>query len=106
MSRTVRQKPSARHSRDNPGVRVLHLTDRLTDRGGAHRHLLAVARAQAARGDDVQSRPPWYQRTCIWWIVSANKEETRRRRLATLMEVSAKGLPIHELDRRPPQKAR
>jgi glycosyltransferase involved in cell wall biosynthesis len=24
----------------NPGVRVLHLTDRVTDRGGAHRHLL------------------------------------------------------------------
>ena len=34
-------------------MRILHLTDRLTDRGGAPRHLLAVARAQAARGDDV-----------------------------------------------------
>jgi glycosyltransferase involved in cell wall biosynthesis len=34
-------------------MRILHLTDRLTDRGGAHRHLLTVVRAQAARGDDV-----------------------------------------------------
>jgi glycosyltransferase involved in cell wall biosynthesis len=34
-------------------VRVLHLTDRLTDRGGAHRHLLAVAREQARRGHEV-----------------------------------------------------
>jgi glycosyltransferase involved in cell wall biosynthesis len=34
-------------------VRVLHLTDRLTDRGGAHRHLLAVVGELARRGHDV-----------------------------------------------------
>jgi len=34
-------------------VRVLHLTDRLTDRGGAHRHLLSITRALAERGHDV-----------------------------------------------------
>jgi glycosyltransferase involved in cell wall biosynthesis len=34
-------------------VRVLHLTDRLTDRGGAHRHLLSIGRAQRERGHDV-----------------------------------------------------
>jgi glycosyltransferase involved in cell wall biosynthesis len=34
-------------------VRVLHLTDRLDDRGGAARHLLSIARAQAGRGHDV-----------------------------------------------------
>ena len=34
-------------------MRVLHLTDRLTDRGGAHRHLLSITRALAARGHDV-----------------------------------------------------
>jgi glycosyltransferase involved in cell wall biosynthesis len=34
-------------------VRVLHLTDRLTDRGGAHRHLLSITRALAARGHEV-----------------------------------------------------
>jgi glycosyltransferase involved in cell wall biosynthesis len=39
--------------RDNPVVRVVHLTDRLTDRGGAHRHLLAVAREQARCGHEV-----------------------------------------------------
>jgi glycosyltransferase involved in cell wall biosynthesis len=37
----------------NRGVRVLHLTDRLTDRGGAHRHLLSITRALAERGHDV-----------------------------------------------------
>ena len=34
-------------------MRVLHLTDRLTDRGGAHRHLLSVTRALATRGHEV-----------------------------------------------------
>jgi glycosyltransferase involved in cell wall biosynthesis len=34
-------------------VRILHLSDRLTDRGGAPRHLLSVVRAQAERGHEV-----------------------------------------------------
>jgi glycosyltransferase involved in cell wall biosynthesis len=34
-------------------VRIVHLTDRLTDRGGAPRHLLSLVRAQAERGHDV-----------------------------------------------------
>lgn len=48
-----------------------------------------------------QSRPPWYQRTSIWWIVSAKKEETRLRRLGVLIEFSAKEQPIPGLDRSP-----
>ena len=31
----------------NRPVRILHLADRLSDRGGAHRHLLSIVRAQA-----------------------------------------------------------
>jgi len=38
-----------------------------------------------------QAQPPWYRRTCTWWIVSAKKEETRLRRLMSLIESSAKG---------------
>jgi len=34
-------------------VRVLHLTDRLTDRGGSHRHLLAVVEALREQGHQV-----------------------------------------------------
>jgi glycosyltransferase involved in cell wall biosynthesis len=34
-------------------MRILHLTDRLTDRGGAHRHLLSITRALAERGHEV-----------------------------------------------------
>jgi len=50
--RYARTPPGAWVS-DNPGVRVLHLTDRMTDRGGAPRHLLALVRAQASRGHEV-----------------------------------------------------
>ena len=34
-------------------MRILHLTDRLTDRGGAYRHLLSLLRALRERGHDV-----------------------------------------------------
>ena len=34
-------------------MRIVHLTDRLSDRGGAHRHLLSLVRWQARRGHDV-----------------------------------------------------
>lgn len=46
-----------------------------------------------------QTQPPWYQRTSIWWVMSAKREETRAKRLATLMEYSAKGTPIPLLTR-------
>lgn len=35
------------------------------------------------------SQAPSYKRTAIWWIVSAKRDETRRKRLATLIEDSA-----------------
>ena len=41
-----------------------------------------------------QSQPPYYQRTTSWWVMSAKKEETRLKRLATLIEDSAKGRRI------------
>lgn len=41
-----------------------------------------------------QSQPPWYRRTASWWVISAKKEETRLRRLSTLIEDSAQGRRI------------
>ncbi len=38
-----------------------------------------------------QSQAPYYQRTAGGWVMSAKKEETRLRRLATLIEDSAQG---------------
>jgi uncharacterized protein YdeI (YjbR/CyaY-like superfamily) len=35
-----------------------------------------------------QAQPAGYRRTVAWWIMSAKQEETRRRRLATLIQSS------------------
>lgn len=47
------------------------------------------------------SQPPWYQRTATWWVVSAKREETKQKRLATLIQDSAEGRTIRQLTRRP-----
>ena len=37
------------------------------------------------------AQPPGYRKVVIWWVVSAKKEETRLKRLDTLIEASARG---------------
>jgi uncharacterized protein YdeI (YjbR/CyaY-like superfamily) len=46
-------------------------------------------RAQHAAWDFYRAQPPWYQRVSAYWVISAKKEETRLKRLATLIEESA-----------------
>jgi len=38
-----------------------------------------------------KAQAPWYQRTLTYWVVSAKREETRRRRLAALIADSEAG---------------
>src|SRR4051812_23064824 len=38
-----------------------------------------------------QSQAPWYRRTATFWVTSAKREETKARRLKTLIEDSAAG---------------
>ena len=38
-----------------------------------------------------QAQPPGYQRLAIWWVISATQEETRQRRLAKIIALSAAG---------------
>jgi uncharacterized protein YdeI (YjbR/CyaY-like superfamily) len=40
-----------------------------------------------------------YRKTAIWWVVSAKRDETRRKRLATLIDDAAHGRTIKELTR-------
>lgn len=49
------------------------------------------ARAWAA----FEAQPPWYRRTCSFWVMSAKQTETRERRLAELVSRSErrKGIP-------------
>jgi uncharacterized protein YdeI (YjbR/CyaY-like superfamily) len=56
-------------------------------------------RANPAAWEWFQSRPPGYRRTAVYWVVSAKREETRRRRLATLIADSAAGRTIGPLTR-------
>ncbi len=48
-------------------------------------------RSQKTAWNSFQTQAPWYRRTASWWVVSARKEETRLRRLATLIKDSAEG---------------
>ncbi|GAC1403417.1 MAG: YdeI/OmpD-associated family protein [Chloroflexota bacterium] len=56
-------------------------------------------RANNAAWEFFQSRPPWYRKTATWWVMSAKREETRLRRLATLIEDSAHHRTIRSLTR-------
>jgi uncharacterized protein YdeI (YjbR/CyaY-like superfamily) len=65
---------------------------------------LKQLRANAIAWKYYQAQPPWYRRTSGRWVMSAKKEETRLRRLATLIEDSAHQRPIGPLKR--PDKAK
>jgi uncharacterized protein YdeI (YjbR/CyaY-like superfamily) len=55
-------------------------------------------RASAAAWTFFQAQSPWYRRTAIYWVTSAKKEETRLRRLATLIRSSAEARRIDSLN--------
>ena len=50
------------------------------------------------------SQPPGYKRAASWWVMSAKREETRERRLATLIADSAAGRRIGLLTSPTPKK--
>lgn len=52
--------------------------------------LEAAFRAEGDAWEYFQKQPPGYRRTATHFVMSAKREETRRRRLSQLIEVSAK----------------
>jgi uncharacterized protein YdeI (YjbR/CyaY-like superfamily) len=56
-------------------------------------------RSNEAAYEFFRSQPPGYRRTATHWVVSAKREETRRKRLATLIEDSANGRRLRHLTR-------
>jgi uncharacterized protein YdeI (YjbR/CyaY-like superfamily) len=56
-------------------------------------------RAKKKAWADFEARPAWYRQAAIRWVMTAKKEETRQRRLATLIEDSAAGRTIAPLTR-------
>jgi uncharacterized protein YdeI (YjbR/CyaY-like superfamily) len=56
-------------------------------------------RANPAAWDFFQIQAPSYRKAAIWWVISAKKDETRRKRLATLIADSAAGRTVPPLTR-------
>jgi len=56
-------------------------------------------RARGKAWDFFQAQPPWYRRVASFWVTSAKKEETRLKRLATLIEDSERGQRVGPLRR-------
>ena len=54
--------------------------------------------------DFFQSQAPWYRRTATSWVMSAKKQETRHKRLATLITDSEHGRRIKPLSRPVPKR--
>ena len=46
---------------------------------------------------DFVKRPPSYRRQCIWWVMSAKREETQKRRLGILIESCKLGQKVPPL---------
>jgi uncharacterized protein YdeI (YjbR/CyaY-like superfamily) len=62
-----------------------------------------IFRANGAGWKFFSDQAPWYQRTAGYWVSSAKQEETRQRRLATLIKDSQAG---KRLDRLTPKARR
>src|SRR5262249_4039787 len=56
-------------------------------------------RANEAAWAFFAAQAPSYKRTAIWWVMSAKREETRLKRLATLIEDSAQSRRLAHLTR-------
>ena len=56
-------------------------------------------REHAAAWAWFETSAPSYRRAVIWWVISAKQEATRERRLAKLIEASAKSGPIDAMKR-------
>jgi uncharacterized protein YdeI (YjbR/CyaY-like superfamily) len=54
-------------------------------------------RANKKAWENFSAMAPSYRRPATWWVVSAKREETRARRLATLIEDSAAGRKIKQM---------
>jgi uncharacterized protein YdeI (YjbR/CyaY-like superfamily) len=61
--------------------------------------LLRTFRANREAWRFFAAQPPWYRRTCSFWVMSAKKEETRARRLAWLISRSGQGKGVPPLER-------
>lgn len=89
-------------SGEKSGIYAYEQKDRPTLSAGYEKTLKANKKAWSF----FQAQAPWYQRTAIHWVMSAKKEETRLKRLNTLVEDSENGRTLKQLTRDPPAAKR
>jgi uncharacterized protein YdeI (YjbR/CyaY-like superfamily) len=70
------------------------------------RQSAAALKANRAAWRFFQSQPPWYRRVSTFLVMSAKREDTRKRRLALLIACSAKAKTIPPLTRSPRSQVR
>ena len=58
-------------------------------------------RVNTAAGEFFSARPPAYRQGASWWVLSAERAETREKRLATLIADRAAGRRVAQLSRPP-----
>ena len=75
------------------GYAITKLDGTLTDQ------MVARFKEIAGAWEFYQEQPPGYRRQTARWVTSAKREETRERRLATLIDDSANRLRIEQLHR-------
>jgi len=100
LLRAGRVQPAGRKAfeeRDRDKSGVYAYEQRKTAR--FHRALEKQFRADAGAWRFFEAQPPWYRRTVTWWVTSAKKEETRKRRLGILIDCSSRRESIRELRR-------
>jgi len=83
--------------------------ERNPDRAGLYTHeqetlecspaMLARFQANPGAWTWFQAQPPGYRRQATWWVIGAKREETRDRRLATLIDDSANERRLKHLAR-------
>ena len=56
--------------------------------------LLKMLKANKKAWENFSKMPPGYRKTSTWWVISAKQEETRRRRMNTLIADSEAGRRI------------
>jgi uncharacterized protein YdeI (YjbR/CyaY-like superfamily) len=61
---------------------------------------IKTLRASTAAWEFYQRQAPGYRRTTAHWVMSAKRDETQKKRLAQLIDCSARRKPIPLLDRR------
>jgi uncharacterized protein YdeI (YjbR/CyaY-like superfamily) len=87
---------AAFNAREKGRTGVYSFEQRPTELPPAYRRRFQTAKAAWAY---YQQEAPWYRRTSSYWVMSAKREETRVRRLETLIACSASRIRIGPLRR-------